>query len=240
MARNSIVVLVVAVLVASMVAPVAAHGWQTEVKQGDFELGVSSTPEEPVAGMNTEFAARIADDTPADSENRLDWGGVTNTTVEVHINGPGDIHDHVKAEIPEDDAHFHFNYIFPEGGTYTITVVAELEGEEYAFEFQRDVMLLPAKATGEEMEQLSSDVETVNQNVESTNQNVQELQEEVETLQDQVDTLQGQIDTLQQQLESDGEAAEQQDSEPINAPGFGVIAALIAALGAAFLVGNRR
>lgn len=240
MARNSIVVLVVAVLVASMVAPVAAHSYQTEVEQGDFTLGVSSTPEKPVAGMTTEFVGSISDATPEGVDNRTSYGGVTNAEMEVHINGPGDVHDHVAVHISEDDAHWQFEYIFPEAGTYTMTAVVELEGEEYAFEFTRDVVYLPAKATGEEMEQLSSDVEAVNQNVESTNQNVQELQEEVETLQDQVDTLQGQIDTLQQQLESDGEAAEQQDSEPINAPGFGVIAALIAALGAAFLVGNRR
>lgn len=241
MARKTLAVLLVTVLIASMVAPVAAHSWQTEVEQGDFELGISSTPEEPVAGMNTEFSARIADATPEGIENRTDYGSVTNAEVSVHINGPGDVHDHVSVQIPEDDSHFGFDYIFPQEGTYTITVVTELEGEEYAFEFQRNVILLPAKATGEEMEHLSEDVHAVgesvdetNANVQKTNKNVEDLEKQVSSLQDQVDTLQGQLETLNSQLEK------QENTEPAQAPGFGVIAALLAAVGAAFIIGKRR
>lgn len=222
---------IVGILLVGVVGPAAAHGWQTTVTQGPMELGVSSSPETPVAGMETEFAARIADDDPAGDEDRLDWGGVTNKEVEIHVRGPDEYHDHVTVEIPEDDAHFHWTYVFPTEGTYSIAVVTELEGEEYAFQFQKNVTLLPAEATGEEMEHLSEDVHAVNENVEETN-------EKVDSLQTQVDELESQLDTLQSQLEA--QQSNNQDSTA-QAPGFTVTAALMAlAALVAFAVGRRR
>lgn len=225
-------ILAVGILLVGAVGPVAAHEWQITVKQGPMELGVSSTPETPVAGMQTEFSARIADDDIEGDEDRLSWGGVTNRSVEVHINGPDGTHDHVAAHIPEDDAHFHLSYVFPTEGTYTITVVTQIEGEEYAFEFQKNVTLLPAEATGEEMEQLSEDVHEVNENVEDTN-------EKVESLQTQVDQLSQQVETLQSQLDAQ-EGSHDADTAEAQAPGFTMTAALVALVAiVAFAVGRR-
>lgn len=234
MARKSLAVLLVTVLIASMVAPVAAHSWQTEVEQGDFALGISSTPEQPVAGMTTEFSARIADSTPDGVDNRTDYGAVTNTEVEVHIKGPNHYHDHVKVGIPKDDAHFSFDYLFPTDGKYRITVVAQLEGQEYAFAFTRDVMLLPAEASGPEMQNLSKNVSHLSEELHSVDKNVDQTNKNVKELSSQVDSLQRQVESLKTQLQ------EQQNSEPVQAPGFGVIAMLLAAVGAAFVVGKRR
>jgi len=76
---------------------------------------------------------------------------VTNQTVEIHIRGPNEFHDHVKAQFPEDDAHFHWTYMFPDEGTYTMAVVTELEAEEtfeYTFEVEGvyDYYCTPARA----------------------------------------------------------------------------------------------
>lgn len=228
--RKSIVAIgLVGVLLLAAVGPASAHGWQTTVKQGPMELGVSSTPESPVAGMQTEFSARIADSDPAGDENRLDWGGVTNKSAEVHIKGPNEFHDHVKVQIPEDDAHFHWTYLFPEEGTYTITVVTELEGEEYAFQFQRNVSLIPTEAKGEHMEHLSEEVHGVNKNVDSVNENVDSLETQVDDLQTQVDDLQTQLDESQEQEASNS-----------GLPGTGISAAIVAVTGGLAFVAGRR
>lgn len=234
MARRKTLAAIIAVgiLLVGAAGPVAAHDWQVTVSQGPMELGVSSTPETPVAGMQAEFSARIADDDIEGDEDRLSWGGVTNQSVEIHINGPDGVHDHVTTHIPEDDAHFHWSYVFPTEGTYTITLVTELEGEEYAFEFQKNVTLLPAEATGEEMEHLSEDVHEVNENVEDTNQ-------KVDSLQTQVDELSQQVETLQSQLESQEESHDA-DTAEAQAPGFTMTAALLALVAiVAFAVGRR-
>lgn len=226
---------VVGILLVGAVGPAAAHDWQITVKQGPMELGAGSSPETPVAGMATEFSARIADDDIEGDTDRLSWGGVTNASVEVHINGPDGIHDHVKTHIPEDDAHFHFTYVFPTDGTYSITVVTELEGQEYAFQFQKNVTLLPAAAQGEEMEHLSEDVHAVNENVESTN-------EKVDSLQNQVDELQSQVEALQSQIEAQSANQEEQtESAQAELPGFTITTALMAlAAIVAFAVGRRQ
>lgn len=182
--------------------PALAHGWQTTVTMGDMELGVSSTPTEPIAGFETEFAARISDETPGDAENRLDWGGVTNKTVEVHINGPGHVHDHVKATIPEDDAHFHWNYRYPTEGEYTMTVVSELEGEEYAFEFTRNVSLLPTEPRGATTENLSRDVSAVNESVEHLGEDLHEANEKIDSLESKIDSLESEIGSLESTVQS--------------------------------------
>lgn len=230
LATRLVVLALVAVLLVGAAGPAAAHGWQTTVTQGPMELGVSSSPETPVAGMETEFAARIADSDVAEGEaNRLDWGGVVDTQVEVHIRGPDGYHDHVTATVPEDDAHFHFTYVFPEGGTYSIAVVTELEGEEYAFEFTKNVTLLPARATGAEMEHLSEDVHAVGEDVDT-------VKGDVSALKTQVADLQAQLDRMEQaQMD-----AEEESADVAQAPGFGAtaaIAALVAVL--AFAVGRR-
>lgn len=223
---------VVGIMLVGAVGPVAAHEWQVTVEQGPMELGISSSPETPVAGMQTEFAARIADDDIEGDADRLSWGGVTNASVEVHIRGPDGYHDHVKTHIPEDDAHFHFTYVFPTDGSYSIAVVTELEGTEYAFEFQKNVTLLPAEATGEEVEQLSQDVHEVDESVEDTN-------EKVESLQTQVDELSQQVDTLQSQLEAQ-EGSHEDDTAQAEAPGFTMTAALVVLVAVvAFAVGRR-
>lgn len=147
----------VAMLLVGSVGPVAAHSWQTEVEQGDMKLGVSSTPEEPIAGMETEFSGAITD-TAAEE-------GITGAEAEVHINGPGDVHDHVTVHIPDDDPHFHFAYTFPDAGAYTMTVVTEIDGQECAFEFQRDVGLIPTEATGERMDQIDENVSELQQSI---------------------------------------------------------------------------
>jgi hypothetical protein len=235
--RTSIVALALTgVLLLAAVGPATAHGWQTTVEQGPMELGVSSSPETPVAGMQTDFSARIADNDPAGDDDRLDWGGVTNQTVEIHIRGPDDFHDHVKAEIPEDDAHFHWTYMFPDEGTYTVAVVTELEGEEYAFEFQRNVTLIPSEAKGENIEHLSEEVHGVNENVNSVDDGVGQVQEDVDSMQTQVEDLQTQVEDLQTQLEEDQQA----DASNSGLPGAGITAALVAVIGAlAFVVGRR-
>lgn len=226
---------VVGVMLLSVVGPAAAHGWQTNVEQGDMELGVSSTPEEPIAGFEAEFAARIMDNGSLEGDdNRLSWGGVTNKTAEVHINGPNDYHDHVSAEIPEDDAHFQFNYRFPDAGTYTITVVTTIEGEEYAFEFQRNVTLLPAEATGEEMDHMSEEVHHMSETTGETNDEVKDVHDKVDTLQGQVDDLNSQVDSLESQLEEEDSGSSNQ------LPGMGIGAALAGLVGAVAFIAGRR
>lgn len=192
----------------------------------------------------TASPGRIADDQVDEGEeNRLDWGGVSNTEVEVHIHGPDGIHDHVTTHVPEDDAHFHFSYMFPTDGTYTMTVVTELEGQEYAFEFQRNVSLIPAEATGEEMEHLSEDVHAVNENVEGVSEDVSATNDNVESLQTQVDNLESQVDSLQTQiedLESSSHDGDEEESVGSLGPGFGITAVLLAVVAiAAFTVGRR-
>lgn len=220
----------VGILLIGGVAPAAAHDWQTTVTQGEMELGISSSPGTPVAGMQAEFSGRILDNGSVEGEeNRLSWGGVTNKEVAVHINGPEGIHDHVTAEVPEDDAHFHFAYTFPEEGTYTITVVTTIEGDEYAFEFERDVRLLPARAEGE--------------TVQNTNENVTELRTQVDEMDSQMDTLEQQNAELKQELQDLKAAQSENDddgSANASAPGFGLVAALVALVaGVAYLAGKR-
>lgn len=226
--RKSIVAIgLVGVLLLAAVGPASAHSWQTTVEQGPMELGVSSTPESPVAGMQTDFSARIADSDPAGDEDRLDWGGVTNKSAEVHIKGPNEYHDHVKVQIPEDEAHFTWTYMFPDEGTYTMTVVTEIEGEEYAFEFQRNVSLIPTEAKGERVEHLSEEVHGVNENVDSVG-------EDVGSLETQVDDLQTQVEDLQSQLE------ESQEASNSGLPGTGISAAVVALTGGLAFVAGRR
>ncbi|WP_265111586.1 hypothetical protein [Halosolutus halophilus] len=204
----------VAVLLVGSISPVTAHSWQTEVEQGDLKLGVSSTPAEPIAGMETEFSGAITD-TEAEA-------GVTGAEAEVHINGPGDVHDHVTVHVPDDDPHFHFAYTFPDEGTYTITVVTEIDGQEYAFEFQRDVGLIPAEATGERMDQIDEDVS--------------ELQQSIDELQKQNENLQTQLENHEEATANSGDQA--QSSEAL--PGFGVAAGTASIVGlVAFLAGKR-
>lgn len=233
-------ILIVGIMLVGVVGPAAAHEWQDTVTQGPMELGISSAPVDPIAGMQTDFSARIADDEVTEGdENRLDWGGVTNAEVEVHINGPDGIHDHITTHIPEDEAHFHFSYVFPTDGTYTITVVTELEGEEYAFEFQRNVSLLPAEASGEEIEHLSEDMHAVNENVENVSEDVGDTTEKVEALQTQVNDLESQIDSLQTQIENHA-SDNSDDNAQAQVPGFGFAIAVIAiAVIVAIAVGRR-
>lgn len=234
--KTLVALMVVGILLVGAAGPAAAHSWQTTVTQGPMELGISSSPATPVAGMQTEFSGRIADSEVAEGDaDRLSWGGVTNKTVEVHIRGPDGFHDHVKTEIPEDDAHFHFSYLFPTDGNYSIAVVTELEGEEYAFQFSREVMLMPADAQGEEMEHLSEDVHAVNENVQSTNEKVDSLQNQVDELQSQVEALQSQLETQSASHDEEAESAQAQ------LPGFTITTALMAlAAIVAFAVGRRR
>jgi hypothetical protein len=221
-----VAVALVSMLLIGAVGPVAAHSWQTTVTQGEMELGVSSSPETPVAGMQTDFSARIADESPEGDENRTDFGSVTNRAVEVHIRGPDGYHDHVATEIPEDEAHFAWTYMFPTEGNYTMAVVTEIEGQEYAFEFQREVTLLPAEATGEEMEHMSEEMHGVSEDVGETNE--------------KVDSLQTQVEELQTQLEEQNESDHEEESANNQIPGMGIGAALSAAVGAVAFVAGRR
>lgn len=202
---------IVGILLVGAAGPVAAHSWQTTVTQGQMELGISSSPETPVAGMVTEFSARISDSEAVEGQaNRTSYGSVTNKTVEVHIRGPDGYHDHLETSIPEDDSHFGFSYLFPTDGNYSIAVVTTIDGEEYAFQFTRAVMLMPADAQGEKVEH---------------------LHDEVESLSSQVDELEAQLASHD---EGNGVAAAQ-------APGFTVTLALVAlAAIVAFAVGRRR
>lgn len=231
--RNSLIAIgLVAVLVVGTAGPVAAHDWQTEVEQGDMVLGVNSAPETPIAGMETEFSGSITDTAAAEGEaNRTDWGGVTNKQAEVHVNGPDGIHDHLSAHVPEDDSHFHFAYLFPEAGTYTITLVVQIDGTEYAFEFQREVEMLPARAEGE--------------TVEGIRENVTELQGQVDELQQQNDELRQQNAELQAQVE---ELSEEQSAHNAESAESGLVPAgavpailfgLLTAVGG-FVAGRRR
>ena len=123
--------IVTAMLLTGLAGTATAHSWQTEVAVGQMELGVSSSPETPVAGMTTEFSARISDSEAVEGQaNRTSYGSVTNKEVEVHIRGPNDYHDHLSTEIPEDDSHFGFSYLFPTGGEYSLAVVTTIGGEE--------------------------------------------------------------------------------------------------------------
>lgn len=203
------------------VGPVAAHSWQTTVTQGPMELGVSSSPETPVAGMQTEFSGSISDENPDGDENRLDWGGVTNKSVEVHIRGPDGYHDHLETTIPEDDSHFHFTYMFPTDGNYSLALVTEIEDQEYAFEFHRNVTLLPADATGEELEHMSEEIHEMSEDVSDTNE--------------KVDSLQAQL----QEHETDGDDNESESTSG-ELPDMGIGAAVAAVVGAIAFVAGRR
>lgn len=244
--EGTLTVLVVAGLVLlGGVGTVAAHDWQTTVTQGPMELGISSTPEAPKAGMQTEFSARIVDSEYESDANRTSWGGVVNTAVEVHIRGPDGYHDHVQTHVPEDGAHFHFAYVFPEAGNYSIAIVTQLEGQEYAFQFQKQVTLLPTRSGGEELEHLSTDVHAVNESVDrvesdvqTTNQNVEDLNKDVEELNQKVDSLESQIERLQTSLDEHETA--QADA---GHPDIGLYAVMLlvgAAVGGVAVVGTRR
>ena len=221
--RNLLVVIAVAaMLIIAGTGIASAHSWQTEVEQGDMTLGVSTTPEEPVAGMQTDFSASITDAAAEEGQaNRTSYGGVTNKEVAVHVNGPDDIHDHFTAEIPEDDSHISATYMFPEAGQYTLTMVVPIDGEEYAFEFQRNVTMIPSRAEGEK--------------VESITESVNELQQQNEELSSQVDELHEQNDQLQTQLEESNQ--DDSDESPIGA-GLTVGIGLVAIAGG-FVVGRR-
>lgn len=224
-----IVIAVVTMLILGGTGVATAHSWQTEVEQGDVVLGVNTAPEDPIAGMETEFSASITDNSADEGqENRTDWGGVTNKEVEVHINGPT-VHDHVTTHIPEDDSHFHFAYVFPEAGTYTITVVTTIDGDEYALEFEREVGMLPARAEGETVDNIDG--------------NVAELQQQVDDLGEQVETLQQQNDDLKMQLEEHTQKeAETGNPEGPDASvsGLGLtVGASVVAAAAAFLIGRQ-
>ena len=230
--RNPLIVIaVVAMLVIGGTGVATAHDWQTEVEQGDMVIGVNTAPEEPIAGMETEFSASITDNAAEEGQaNRTDWGGVTNNEVEVHINGPDGIHEHVTTHIPEDDSHFHFAYVFPEPGEYTITVVTTIDGDEYAFEFQRTVNMLPARAEGE--------------TVDNINESVTDLQQQVDGLNDQVNELQEQNEQLQTQLEESNQEATAEsgsnDDSDTSLAGFGLTASVgIVAIAGGFLAGRR-
>lgn len=166
MRRNRLLAVILAGVLLVSVAPVAtAHEWQTTASDGPMELGVSTSPETPVAGMETGFAARVKDADPAGDANRTSWGGVTNQTVEIHIRGPGGYHDHVAAEIPADEAHFHWSYMFPLNGTFEIEVHLETEGQEFQLGFERDVMLLPTDAQGETLAEMAQEIDDLSQKV---------------------------------------------------------------------------
>lgn len=226
-----IAVALTVILLVGGVGQVTAHDWQTTVTTGEMELGLSTTPEEPLAGMSTEFSARIKDTGSYEGEaNRTSWGGVTNQAVEVHIKGPNGIHDHIATHIPEDGAHFHFAYTFPEAGTYTITVVTTIQGEEHAFQFQKEVGLLPAEATGEEVERID--------------ENVSALRSEVDQLQSQVDTLQQQNRELKAELEelneSQAEAGTHEETSSGSDLGSGLAVAAGGIVAAGAFVAGRR
>lgn len=225
--KTLLVIGVVTMLVIGGSGLAAAHDWQTEVEQGDKVLGVNSAPEDPIAGMETEFSGSITDNAAAEGQdNRTSWGGVTNKELEVHINGPGEIHDHVTTHVPEDDSHFHFGYVFPEPGEYSITIVTTIDGEEYAFEFQRTVSLLPARAEGEMVENIGA--------------NVTALQEQVDELNGQVDELNGQIDELNGQVDELNAQDDETDdgSTPLTGLGLAIGLAGLAIVGG-FFVGRR-
>lgn len=146
---------------------VAGHSWQTTVTQGDMELGVNTNPVSPVAGLETEVSGSITDtDSDGEAPNRTEWGGVVDKEIEVHINGPNDIHDHTEVEIPEDDSHFHFAYQFPDEGLYTLTFETTIDGEEYAFEVEREVTLMPSEASGDEIASLQDDIDELQDSIE--------------------------------------------------------------------------
>lgn len=238
MARQKalLAVMLAGLLVIGGIGQVSAHSWQTQVTQGEMELGISSSPETPVAGMQTEFSARIKDAQFEGDANRTDWGGVTNNEVEVHIRGPDGYHDHVKTEIPEDGAHFHFTYMFPTNGNYSISVVTSMEGQEYAFEFQKQVMLLPAKATGEEIHHMSEEVHSVQKDVKTVNDNVEQLDKDVQDTNKKVKQLQTQVETLQTELEE-----QNQPEQKSSGLGFGAgVFAVGAAVGAGAVVIGKR
>lgn len=227
-----------AVLLVAAVGPAAAHSWQTEVTTGDMDLGVSSTPETPIAGMETKFAGSITDNGTFEGEaNRTDYGGVTNKDAEVHIKGPGHIHDHVGMEIPENDSHFHFDYIFPEPGTYTITVVTTIEGQEHAFEFEREVKAIPADARGET-------VDNIEENVSHMHEAVEDLQSQVESLEQQNQQLESQLGDHAEQsgasVEDQHDDENQESASKAAGPGFGIAVGLAAVTAlVAFVVGKR-
>jgi PGF-CTERM protein len=236
--RSKLLVIgLMAVLVVGGTGLAAAHSWQTEVEQDDKVLGINSAPEDPVAGMETEFSGSITDNAAEEGqESRTDYGGVTNKSLEVHINGPGHVHDHVTAEVPEDDSHFGFSYVFPEPGNYTMTVVAMIDGEEYAFEFTREVGMIPTRAEGEV-------VENITQNTESIDQQVQDLHTEIDDLNDKIDEIKNQNQQLSSQHDEAGDASsddeEEQTSSGLGA-GFGVAVAVAALLGAGALFMRKR
>lgn len=229
MARNSTlaVLLAVGLVLVGGVGTATAHEWQTTVTQGPMELGISATPETPKAGMTTEFAGRIADSDYEGDANRTSWGGVVNAAVEVHIRGPDGYHDHVRTAIPEDGAHFHFSYVFPEPGNYSVAVVTQLEGQEYAFQFDVQVTLLPARADGERMDHLSEEVHAVNEKVDA-----------IEDLEAKVDTLQSQVETLQATVEEQ-EGTQANDGQP-DLGTYSLLLAIGVALGGGAVVVTRR
>lgn len=227
MTRNTFVWAVLGVLLLlTAVAPLAsAHDWQTTTSDGPFELGVSTSPETPVAGMETSFSARVADANHTGDENRTSWGGVTNKSVTVHIRGPDGYHDHLTTDIPEDGAHFHWSYVFPTNGTYEIGPEMTLEGEDHRLNFNRTVVLLPTEARGDQ---------------------VQEVGQDVDELREDVDDLQAAVDQLQDQLADHGDASGDHRSnaetpQENSIPGLGVQAALGALVAAgAYALGKRQ
>lgn len=199
------------VLLVSMAPVATAHEWQTTASDGPMELGVSTSPEEPVAGMETDFSARIKDADPAGDANRTSWGGVTNQTVEIHIRGPGGYHDHLEAGIPADEAHIHWSYMFPLNGTFEIAVHLETEGQEFQLSFERDVMLLPADAQGDTIDQMA----------------------------EEIDDLSDQVDRLENQIEEHGGGSP--TSQTAAVPGFTAAMVAIALVGVgAYSLGKRK
>lgn len=169
MSRKSTILMIglTIMVLAGTAGLVAGHSWQTSVSQGDMELGVNTNPAEPVAGLETEVSATITD-TQSDgtAPDRTEYGGVTDKVVEVHINGPDGLHDHTEVEIPEDDSHFGFAYQFPKEGLYTLTFQTTIDGEEYAFEVEREVTLMPSDASGEEIASLQEDIDALQASIE--------------------------------------------------------------------------
>lgn len=145
--------------------PVAAHNWQTTVTNGEYELGLNSNPRHPVAGIQTDFVARITDTNVEQGDDHRLNGGVVNKTVTVMFTAPDGTMVHEEVHISADNPHFHFSHVFLQSGVYDITISVPIDGETVTFEVHREVSLLPTNPAGGQLAELNQHVADLQQRV---------------------------------------------------------------------------
>lgn len=184
-------------------------------------------PHDPYVGVETEFVAVVSDTN----------GGITNESVEIRITGPDGVDETLTAEIPADDPHFHWTYRFPKAGEYEITVSGKSDGQEYDIQFTPTAELLPAKATGNQMQNVTTNLAEMNATLANTSDRIDTLESTVQAQAEQINSLESQLSNQSTTTAAGTErtVGPSQASEPGFTSGIAVFAA-----GALALVGYLR